>query len=106
MKFDAGHKKVGGKQKGTLNHTTRDIKEAYKQLIERNLDNLTGWLEIIAEKDPKKAIRILSDLSEYVVPKLARTDVTSGDKPLKSILNITVSSEVSKQAIEKLSADD
>ena len=64
----------GGKPKGALNKTTRDIKEAYKELIEKNLDNLTKWLDKIAEKDPEKAIRILTELSEYVIPKLARTE--------------------------------
>jgi uncharacterized protein YqgV (UPF0045/DUF77 family) len=72
--FKKGH--PGVKPKGALNKTTKDIKEAYRLLIEKNLDNLTGWLETIAEKDPEKAIRILNDLSEYVIPKLARTDLT------------------------------
>ena len=84
MPFKKGKQKTGGKKKGTPNKATRDIKQAYKELIERNLDNLTLWIEQIAAKDPEKAIRILSDLSEYVVPKLARTDITSGDKPLEA----------------------
>jgi hypothetical protein len=79
MKFESGHKKVGGKKPGTLNKTTRDIKEAYRMLIESNLDNLTAWVEKIAEKDPEKAIRILSDLSEYVIPKLARSEHTGSE---------------------------
>jgi vacuolar-type H+-ATPase subunit E/Vma4 len=65
-----------GKPKGVLNKTTRDIKEAYQQLIEKNLDNLTSWLEQIAEKDPEKAIKIIAELSEYVIPKLARKEFT------------------------------
>lgn len=84
----------GGKQKGTLNHTTRDIKEAYRMLIEKNLDNLTGWLELIAIKDPEKAIRILNDLSEYVIPKLARQELTGKDgKDLIPIKGITFDQE-------------
>ena len=65
-----------GKKPGTQNKTTKDIKEAYRLLIEKNLDNLTDWLNKVAAKDPEKAIRILNDLSEYVIPKLARTDLT------------------------------
>lgn len=72
--FKKGH--PGVKPKGALNKTTKDIKQAYQQLIEKNLDNLTGWLEKIAEKDPEKAIRIINDLSEYVIPKLARQEMT------------------------------
>ena len=80
-----------GRKSGTPNKTTSAIKEAYQKLIEDNLDNLTAWLETIAEKDPEKAIRILSDLSEYVIPKLARTDLRSEDESMKPTLNITFS---------------
>ena len=76
MPAHKGHIKAGGRAKGSENKTTKDIKEAYRMLIEANLDNLTGWIERIAEKDPEKAIRILSDLSEYVIPKLARQELT------------------------------
>ena len=72
-----------GRKAGVPNKVTSDIKEAYRKLIEDNLDNLTVWLEQIAEENPEKAIRILSELSEYVIPKLARTDLTSGDKPIQ-----------------------
>ena len=83
-----------GKKPGTQNSTTRDIKEAYRLLIESNLDNLTAWVEKIAEKDPEKAIRILSDLSEYVVPKLARQELTGKDgKDLIQITGITFDRE-------------
>jgi hypothetical protein len=79
MPFQKGKQKTGGKTKGTPNKATRDIKEAYRALIEKNLDNLTGWLEKIAEKDPEKAVRIINDLSEYVIPKLARSEFTGLD---------------------------
>jgi len=68
-----------GRKKGVPNKATRDIKETYRQLIEKNLDNLTKWIEQIAAKDPEKAIRILADLSEYVVPKLARSEHTGAN---------------------------
>jgi hypothetical protein len=74
MPFQKGHKKVGGKQKGTQNKATSEIKQAYKNLIENNLDNITIWLEQVAEKNPDRALGILIDLSEFVVPKLARTE--------------------------------
>jgi len=68
-----------GRPVGVPNKTTTDIKAAYQLLIEKNLDNLTGWLEQIAAKDPEKAIRILNDLSEYVIPKLARKELTGAE---------------------------
>lgn len=65
----------GGRPKGVKNKTTRDIKEAYKHLIENNLENITDWLKRVALKDPDKAIKLLIDLSEYVIPKQQRTTV-------------------------------
>jgi hypothetical protein len=80
-----------GRPAGVPNKATRDIKEAYRLLIEKNLDNLTGWLEKIADKDPEKAIRILNDLSEYVIPKLARKEFTGEDgKPLFPKITIEI----------------
>lgn len=77
--FKKGDKKPAnsGKKKGTQNKATKDIKEAYRLLIESNLENMTKWLKDIASKDPAKAIYIISDLSEYVVPKLSRTDINA-----------------------------
>ncbi len=69
-----------GKPKGALNHTTKDIKEAFKMLIEKNIDNLSGWLDHIAEKNPERALKIIIDLSEYIIPKLARTEAEITDK--------------------------
>lgn len=57
------------------NKVTTEIKEAYKLLIEANIPNLTLWLERVAEEDPKEALKYLAALSEYVVPKLARTEI-------------------------------
>ncbi len=74
-----------GRKKGSENKATKDIKEAYKMLIESNLDNMTAWIERIAQTDPDKAIKILSELSEYVVPKLSRTEVkNSGEVTIKT----------------------
>ena len=85
MPFKKGDKKPpsSGKKKGTENKATKDIKEAYRMLIEKNLDNMTLWLSRIARNDPAKAIYILADLSEYVIPKLARTDVDLTSKGAK-----------------------
>jgi len=79
MPFQKGHKKIGGKEKGTENKTTEGIKQAYQMLIENNLDNLTEWLERVAMTNPAQAISIINDLSEYVIPKLARKELTGKD---------------------------
>lgn len=102
MTFQKGKIKTGGKTAGTPNKVTSDIKEAYRLLIEDNLPNLTEWLKTIAAKDPEKAIKILSDLSEYVIPKLARTDLTTGDRPIQPVLNITVDSSETAESFKRM----
>lgn len=93
-----------GRKKGVQNKATRDIKEAYRQLIEKNLDNLTSWLKKIADKDPEKAIKIIAELSEFVVPKLARTELTGEDGRdiIPKALNVTVDKSETAQTLDKL----
>jgi len=81
--FVKGHKRQGGRLQGTQNKISKDIKEAFKLLIEKNIENLSGWLDHVAKKDPEKAFNIIIDLSEFIIPKQKRTELTSkGGKDL------------------------
>lgn len=84
MKFEKGHKKIGGRKPQTPNKDTKDIREAFKRLVEANTDNMTDWLERIAQTDPDKAMKIMMDMAEYNIPKLARTEIVGeGGGPIK-----------------------
>jgi len=76
MKFEKGNKIAKGKGRpiGSQSKDVKDIRLAYQNLIEKNLDNLTKWLEEVASVNPAKAIELMNGLSEYVLPKLARTE--------------------------------
>lgn len=78
MPFEPGNK-LGGRKPGSSNRNSVAIKEAYQNLLENNLDNMNLWLAKIAEKDPKGAAELMLKLSEYILPKLARTEVTGND---------------------------
>ena len=63
-----------GRPKGTPNKATADARAAIALFIEGNVDRLNGWLDDIAEDDPKDAFNAFMSVIEYHVPKLARTE--------------------------------
>lgn len=101
-KFEKGHKKIGGKQKGTENKTTRDIKEAFKNLIEMNLDNMTLWLSKVASKNPAQALFIISNLAEYTTPKQARTQIEHSGEIKTQPTSIIVTNITTKEELKRL----
>lgn len=71
--------KSGGRKKGTPNKDTEVIREAISDLVAGNIEKVQEWLDRVAEEDPKGAITLLTQLMEYKIPKLSRTEL-AGDK--------------------------
>ena len=82
MGFKEGQEKKGGRAKGTPNKTTAEIRDAYQKLVEDNLTNMTEWLVQVAAENPERAMDLMLKLSEYMIPKLARQEVTGADLSL------------------------
>jgi hypothetical protein len=59
-----------GRPKGP-NKATLQIKEAYINLVNNNLDSIQGWLDTVAQRDPAKAFDMLMKLSPFILPKLS-----------------------------------
>lgn len=68
-----------GRKKGSHNKATKLVKEAFAQLLENNLDHMTGWLAQIAADSPKDAMELMLKMSERFVPKLAQQQLTDGN---------------------------
>ena len=79
MGFEPGHPGGPGRPPGALNKQTRDIRQAYQNLVEMNLENMTTWLASVAAEDPEKAMDLMLKLSEYIIPKLARQELVGND---------------------------
>ena len=70
-------RKTGGRAEGTPNKSTAAAREAIARFVDGNADRLQGWLdEIHKERGAEAAFRCFSDLIEYHVPKLSRTELT------------------------------
>lgn len=68
-----------GRPTGSKNVATGLIRSAYQQLTENNVENMTVWLQRIAEDDPKTAFELMLKMSEFIIPKIARTEVTGAE---------------------------
>ena len=80
MPFEPGQSgNPSGRPKGAKGKSTEKIKQAYHMLLENNLDNMSEWLADIAEDNPKDAIELMLKLSEYIIPKLARQELTGAE---------------------------
>lgn len=83
MPFQKGKPKTGGRAPGVTNKSTRAAREAIAAFVDGNAEKLSQWLDEIYEKDgPKAAFACFTDLVEFHVPKLARTEMT-GDLDVK-----------------------
>lgn len=90
MKFVKGQSgNPAGKPKGPHKATAR-LKEALTRFTDDNADRLQGWLDEIAERDgPQAAFKCFSDLIEYSMPKLARTELTGRDgAPMETVTRV------------------
>jgi len=62
-------------RKNVPNKTTKEIREAYQMLVENNLPKMSDWLNQVANEDPAKALDIIHKFSDYLLPKLNRTEI-------------------------------
>jgi hypothetical protein len=62
--FEKGHKKLGGRKRGTPNVMTREYKEAVIQVANQlgGKDGLLGYLKLVALNDPKTFVKLLCAL--------------------------------------------
>lgn len=96
MPFEKGHKKVGGRKKGTPDKTTQIAREAIATFVDKNtlrlerlLDKIETGVPVIDEEgnieryaiepDPKGAFDAITKVMEYHLPKIARVEHTGKD---------------------------
>jgi len=78
-------KKFGGRQKGTPNKITSEIREKYSILVNSNIERLK---EDLNKLDPKDRIKMIMELSKFVIPTLkAREMIDNVEGVQKVVIN-------------------
>jgi hypothetical protein len=81
----AGYK-TGGRKAGTPNKSTERVREAIAQFADGNVHRLEGWLDQIAEDDPKGAAMLFVKLLEYHVPKMSSVEHDIGEQTMSRLI--------------------
>lgn len=66
-----------GRPKGSPNKVTKDIRNAYRELIENNIRNIEKWLHETAKDHPEHALMFIIRLSHFVIPKMQSVQFVS-----------------------------
>ena len=84
--------KTGGRKKGTPNKTTSEIRKHYQNLISANLELLEADLLSL---EPIQRLKMIIELSKFVLPTQRATDISLNDKPefQKVIIERTIKHE-------------
>lgn len=86
MAKEKGSPKTGGRQKGVVNKEMQPIRDAFKSLIEANLEQLQNDIEAL---EPRDRIKAITELSKFCVPTLKAVelnDITPKEKEPKKIV--------------------
>ena len=65
-----------GRPKGVPNRATTAVRDVFSAFVEANAERVQALFDQVARKDPAKALDLLARLSEFVIPKLARTELS------------------------------
>jgi hypothetical protein len=71
-----------GRPQGVPNKSTQAAREAFAAFVDGNAHRMQEWLEAVADDPkhgPKVAIELILAVSEYHIPKLARTEHVGKD---------------------------
>ncbi len=77
--------KTGGRQKGSPNKTTAEIRQFYQKLLSSNIELLQSDLDSL---EPLQRVRILIELSKFVIPVLKATDLNIEGLKTSNIISL------------------
>ena len=93
-KFQQGNKVAKGRPPGALNRSTEMMKLTLARAANNTLNTIAEDLEKIRKKDPERAIELSLKMMEYVLPKLARTEVKAEIEQRVQAINVNITQKV------------
>lgn len=85
-----GVRNTNGRPVGATNKLSNDIREKFKLIINNNLDKLQKDIDLL---EPKDRIKVLVELSKFVVPTLKAIELPENDstgRPPKRIVFVNI----------------
>lgn len=76
--FTKGHTKMGGRQKGTKNKVTRDLRQLIKDKLAEHIEQLDKIIDSI--KDPAQKSAAIAQWTQYVIPKYSNTTISDDSR--------------------------
>lgn len=73
---NGGARAGAGRPAGTPNKATTQAREAIARFVDGNVERLNGWLDAIADENPKDAFNCFMSVVDYHIPRLARSEHT------------------------------
>lgn len=77
-KFTKGHKKVGGRKKGTSNKLTGDLRKMLQQQLQPYIENIGEIIKGI--EDPAQKAATLAHWAQYIMPKYSNTTINADSR--------------------------
>lgn len=66
----------GGSRKGIPNKATALTREFIQGFLDQNAGRIQNLFDRVAKKEPREALKLITDLCEFALPKLARVETT------------------------------
>lgn len=100
MPFRENNKISKGRPKGAVNKTTTEIREYYQKLVSDNLEQLDRDLKKL---EPLQRLKMIIELSKFIVPILKATELTTGNENGLSPIVINLGTGMRPEEIREIS---
>lgn len=93
-----------GRKPGTVNKVTRDVREAIAEFAQRNVSQMSVWLDKI--EDPARRFELYLRAIEYHIPKVTRMEMSgpNGGPMLTASVDLTGLSDAELEQMQQLMA--